>query len=328
MKLVFRRAFSSQRNSLFQKLDNVILSRSVNAEKGLQLFYVCKEQCESKRWFELAKIPDNFHGRHGLLMLHVWMINKRLLLLPDNRARQEIQETLFDTLWNDTMARIRAAGVTEISVNARLKDVQEWSLPTCMELDYAFSIPTINNSNESTSKSKSYMQMKSNISPTDDQVIKEHPDISKLTKKQVQDLVIDHIGGTLWRQIYQRNEFNSGSSSNSNSSDIKPKESNAGDTSSANNTAAPAAVDAIEQIITTMAAYVYHEYDSLAYDITDYVFENVLFRFGMVPSSFADKLDHNNVALTRFKPNEWDECIVVWDVEVSPMDCLDPKISK
>ena len=301
-----KRLLSSQRNILFQKFDNAILSRSVNAEKGLQLFYICKEQCESNEWFKSAKLPENFHGKHGLLMLHVWMINKRLLLLPDTKARQEIQETLFDTLWNDTMARIRSAGITEISVNARLKDVQAWSLPTCMELDYAFSIPTINESKDNSTNSKSFMQMKSNISPKENEIIKEHPDIRSLSKKQIEELVIDHISGTLWRQIYQRNEF---ISNHLNSTLDKEADKTLQEASSAisTNDTSPAIM---EQIIINVATYIYHEYSSLAYDITDYIFENALFRFGIVPSNFASDDSTNNIIQSRNTPNPNDEIIM------------------
>lgn len=49
-----------------------------------------------------------------LLVLHVWMVHKRLL--PEGKPGLLIQEALFDELWEDTCNRIRGQGVVELSV--------------------------------------------------------------------------------------------------------------------------------------------------------------------------------------------------------------------
>ena len=46
--------------------------------------------------------------------------------LPRRDARL-LQEALFDELWEDTQNRIRVTGVSEISVNKHLTDVQKYS---------------------------------------------------------------------------------------------------------------------------------------------------------------------------------------------------------
>ena len=54
-----------------------------------------------------------------------------LLALP-------MQEELFDILWNDTRARIRAEGVNELTVNKHLKDVQQLTFLHLTHYDHAF----------------------------------------------------------------------------------------------------------------------------------------------------------------------------------------------
>jgi hypothetical protein len=48
------------------------------------------------------------------------------------------QEELFDILWNDTRARIRAEGVNELTVNKHLKDAQQLTFLQCTHYDHAF----------------------------------------------------------------------------------------------------------------------------------------------------------------------------------------------
>ena len=48
------------------------------------------------------------------------------------------QEELFDILWNDTRARIRAEGVNELTVNKHLKDAQQLTFLHCTHYDHAF----------------------------------------------------------------------------------------------------------------------------------------------------------------------------------------------
>ena len=49
-----------------------------------------------------------------------------------------LQEELFDILWNDTRARIRAEGVNELTVNKHLKDAQQLTFLHCTHYDHAF----------------------------------------------------------------------------------------------------------------------------------------------------------------------------------------------
>lgn len=68
-------------------------------------------------------------------MTHTWLIHKRLL--KEGKEGQRLQECMFDELWEDTCARLRAIGISEISVNKHLGEVQSFSFKYCCELDEA-----------------------------------------------------------------------------------------------------------------------------------------------------------------------------------------------
>ena len=63
-------------------------------------------------------MSNDFRSKHTMLMLHIWLVHRRLLApdLVDKGMGKNIQECLFDELWEDTSNRIRAMGVNELSV--------------------------------------------------------------------------------------------------------------------------------------------------------------------------------------------------------------------
>ena len=73
-----------------------------------------------------------------MIMVHMWLIHRRLIM-EGNRGTT-LQECMFDELWDDTSIRIRNAGIHEMMVNKRLKDVQGYSFRSCMELDAAMTM--------------------------------------------------------------------------------------------------------------------------------------------------------------------------------------------
>lgn len=124
-----------------------------------RLFRAAEYRALNRYWFTYGQVPNEFRARHGMLTLYVWMLHKRLmrreLLLgnddgektqqSENEVPSEmhearlIQEELFDILWNDTKARIRAeSGISELMVNKYLKDVQEITYQNCFLLDDCF----------------------------------------------------------------------------------------------------------------------------------------------------------------------------------------------
>ena len=104
------------------------------------LFFNCKHQSELSVWFSRGKLGQDFRSKQTLLMIHIWLIHRRLL--QEGSAGNTLQECMFDELWDDTSIRIRNAGIAEISVNKRLSEVQGYSFRTCMELDHCMTLPS------------------------------------------------------------------------------------------------------------------------------------------------------------------------------------------
>lgn len=106
---------------------------------GERLFRSAQHRANDPRWFQEARIPYEFRPRHALLTMHVWFLHKRLLSdQVDSHLALLVQEELFDILWNDTRARIRAEGVNELTVNKHLKDAQQLTFLHCTHYDHAF----------------------------------------------------------------------------------------------------------------------------------------------------------------------------------------------
>mmetsp|Transcript_13680 Transcript_13680/g.29677 ORF Transcript_13680/g.29677 Transcript_13680/m.29677 type:complete len:349 (+) Transcript_13680:55-1101(+) len=106
---------------------------------GERLFRSAQYRASDPRWFQEARIPYEFRPRHALLTMHVWFLHKRLLAdRVDSHLALLVQEELFDILWNDTRARIRAEGVNELTVNKHLKDAQQLTFLHCTHYDHAF----------------------------------------------------------------------------------------------------------------------------------------------------------------------------------------------
>lgn len=103
------------------------------------LLYNCKNHASHEDWFTHSKgmIGTDFRSRHSILMVHIWMVHRRLLRCDKSSNGLTIQECLFDELWDDTSIRIRAAGINELSINKYLTQVQGYSFKTCVELDEA-----------------------------------------------------------------------------------------------------------------------------------------------------------------------------------------------
>jgi cytochrome b pre-mRNA-processing protein 3 len=76
---------------------------------------------------------DGFAPQHQLLLIHLWIINKRLL--AEGKPGKKLQVELFDTLWENTERRIRRAGIQELSVNKSLAEIQKLTFGAMVAYD-------------------------------------------------------------------------------------------------------------------------------------------------------------------------------------------------
>jgi hypothetical protein len=83
------------------------------------------------RYFD---VRPAFPLTHQLIVLHTWIVSKRLLHDQDKALQRE----LFTALWENTERRIRAEGVNEMSVNKHLAEVQRLSYGALTAYDAGF----------------------------------------------------------------------------------------------------------------------------------------------------------------------------------------------
>lgn len=127
--------------NIFQKLrDQYSLSgQQTRIDRGERLFRAAQFRAMDLTWYKSGRIPNEFRPRHAILTMHIWLLHKRLLMdKVDTHNSLLLQEELFDILWSDTRTRIRAEGISELTVSKHLKDIQQITFQHCMHYDHAF----------------------------------------------------------------------------------------------------------------------------------------------------------------------------------------------
>ena len=110
-------------------------SRSSTRIRNAQgLLRSCVQRAGMPTWAREAKLDTSkFLPKHELLLVHVWVLNRRMLAGgPEGKL---LQKEVFDLLWENTERRIRAAGVNEMSVQKQLREVQKVSFGALVSYD-------------------------------------------------------------------------------------------------------------------------------------------------------------------------------------------------
>ena len=165
--------------SFFKNLFN----RRTTLGNALSLLKTCKSQSELSGWYSRGLLTEDFRAKHSMFLIHIWIVQRRLLMPDAGKEGVLVQEAMFDELWDDTTVRIRKLGINELSLNKYLKEAQGYSFKLCMELDQAVKMneDSISNNIKDTKGTK------------DNNIIEDVP-----------YEVMDNIGGTLWRSVYAK----------------------------------------------------------------------------------------------------------------------------
>jgi hypothetical protein len=159
------------------------------------LFNVADRHVTHPYWQRHALIGDDFRSHHMLLMLHIWMIHKRLL--KEGKRGLAVQESLFDLLWDNTNDRMHKKGIPEISLNKYLKEVQSYSFRTCVELDQALDQLKLPLEDLNAKKLKDMQEIEPDTALST---------LQARTFKNTEEAVVDSLAGALWRGLYLRRE--------------------------------------------------------------------------------------------------------------------------
>jgi len=118
-------------------------TESTRLRNSEAIFQSCVNQSAKKGWFSHGGVKNEFRPRHALLISHVWLVHRRLML--EDKPGKLMEEAVFDLLWEDTTVRIRSMGISELSVNKNLADVQKYSFPMLVGYDQALGKPVKDN---------------------------------------------------------------------------------------------------------------------------------------------------------------------------------------
>ncbi|PHS26052.1 MAG: ubiquinol-cytochrome C chaperone [Robiginitomaculum sp.] len=69
--------------------------------------------------YKAGGVPDTVDGRFDLLVIHVWMLIRRLNALEAHPLGQEV----FDAMFNDMDNALRELGISDTAVGKRIKDM-------------------------------------------------------------------------------------------------------------------------------------------------------------------------------------------------------------
>lgn len=97
------------------------------------IFHSCVNQVAEPEFFRALQLTPDFRSQQALLMIHIWMIHRRLM--KGGTHGKIMQEQVFDRLWEDTTLRLRNQEVSELTVNKYLKEVQQMCFSACVAYD-------------------------------------------------------------------------------------------------------------------------------------------------------------------------------------------------
>jgi cytochrome b pre-mRNA-processing protein 3 len=113
------------------------------ASKSALLFHSCVNQAAHPSFYRALDLVPDFRSQQALLMLHVWIVHRRLIGIKtdangNSYSGKLLQEALFDRLWDETTFRIRHQNVSELTVNKHLHEVQQRCFSQCVGYDQYF----------------------------------------------------------------------------------------------------------------------------------------------------------------------------------------------
>lgn len=92
-------------------------------ENARALYVAIVAQTRQPVFYARLGVPDSVDGRFELLVLHCFLVLRRLRAAPEETA--DLAQTLFDTLIYDMDQSIRESGVGDLKVGPRLRQMAE-----------------------------------------------------------------------------------------------------------------------------------------------------------------------------------------------------------
>ncbi|MGC6472172.1 MAG: ubiquinol-cytochrome C chaperone family protein [Parvibaculales bacterium] len=110
-------------NFIKKLLDFFQGSRSKDYELYLPAYTAIVKQARKPELYGPGMAPDSFDGRFDMMVLHVYLVLKRLK--ADGQARHGAGQVLFDLFFRDMDQAMREMGVGDLGVGKKVKKMAE-----------------------------------------------------------------------------------------------------------------------------------------------------------------------------------------------------------
>lgn len=96
--------------------------RYIHAQAA-KLYAQILRQARQPYFYAKLRVPDTFGGRFDLLMLHAYLLFRRLR--GESEAGRDLAQAVFDTMFDDLDRTLREMGVGDLSIGRKIKGMSE-----------------------------------------------------------------------------------------------------------------------------------------------------------------------------------------------------------
>lgn len=91
------------------------------------LYVAVVKQSRQPIFFTDFEVPDTQEGRYDIIVLHAWMLMRRLGSIngPQKAEAKELGQTTFDVMFADMDRSLREMGITDSGIGRRVKKLAE-----------------------------------------------------------------------------------------------------------------------------------------------------------------------------------------------------------
>lgn len=100
------------------------LSGSTADETAVALYRNIVGQARQPAFYRDHGVPDSLDGRFDMIVLHAFLVMRRLKRIP-GAAAQKLSQQLFDLLFADMDSNLREIGVGDLGVGKRVKKMAQ-----------------------------------------------------------------------------------------------------------------------------------------------------------------------------------------------------------
>ncbi|MCL2716000.1 MAG: ubiquinol-cytochrome C chaperone [Alphaproteobacteria bacterium] len=103
------------------------------------IYAVIVTQARQAVFYRDLRVPDSVEGRFDLLLLHLWLVLRRLRAL----SQKELSQALFDRFCEDMDDNLREMGIGDVALKKRMRKVGEAFYGRAHAYDQAMDHPAV-----------------------------------------------------------------------------------------------------------------------------------------------------------------------------------------